>query len=302
MKRIILFFGMLGAVNAASAQAEAPNYANSALLPPTGAQASKMGSSAVNLFTGIPAISVPIYSFKNNSGIGMSVSLEYSGGGIQVAESPSVVGLGWYLNAGGIITRTVRGLPDDVPTYGYLYASAIPSDWRADGNKYYHDSVDTQPDIFQFNCPGGSGRFYMGKNGQIASVPLSKVKIIPTFQTASLFNQTLKSFRIVTEDGVKYDFDDIEHTTINIDLSYFGLGNGPTVSAYYGKPHATSWHLTRIISPFYTDTIKFNYENSGISYGYKLPQVTFVNNSTGARTTPPTAPGNGSSGSRNLQS
>jgi hypothetical protein len=209
-KRVVLFFAMMVGVYTASAQAgEAPNYANSALLPPTGAQANKIGSNAVNLFTGIPAVSVPVYSFKNNSGIGMSVSLEYSGGGVQVGESPSIVGLSWFLNAGGMITRTVRGMPDDMPTYGYLYAASIPADWRSDASKYYHDSIDAQPDIFQYNCPGGSGKFFLGKNGEIATVPLSKIRIIPTFQTATSVNQTLKSFRIVTEDGVKYDFDDI---------------------------------------------------------------------------------------------
>src|SRR5687768_13302147 len=103
MKRICLFFALLGSACCVVAQ-DAPNYANSSLLPPTGSLAGKLGGS-VNLFTGTPSVSVPIYSFKNNSGIGMSVSLEYAGGGIGVGESPSIVGLGWYLNAGGIITR-----------------------------------------------------------------------------------------------------------------------------------------------------------------------------------------------------
>jgi hypothetical protein len=44
---------------------------------------------------------VPIYSFKNNSGLAINVSLEYMGGGLQMGEFPSIVGLGWFLNNGG---------------------------------------------------------------------------------------------------------------------------------------------------------------------------------------------------------
>jgi hypothetical protein len=39
-------------------------------------------------------------------------------------------------------------MPDDVPGKGYLYSAAIPSDWRDSANKYYHDSLDAQQDIF----------------------------------------------------------------------------------------------------------------------------------------------------------
>jgi hypothetical protein len=296
-KGFFLFFFLITAVLSHSQSAESPNLANSASLPPSGAQASKLNSTAVNLFTGIPNISIPIYSFKNNSGLNVSISIDYVGGGIQVNEAATVVGLGWYLNTGGTITRTVRGMPDDMPTYGYLYASAIPQDWRSDGNKYYHDSIDTQQDIFQFNFGGHSGKFFMGKNGEVVVVPLSKIKVIPAFQTASVFNQTLKSFRIISEDGAKYDFEEIDHTTINIDGSY-----SPAVSGYYGKAYGTSWSLTRIISPFSTDTIKFNYDGKTINYGYKTPQITYVNNSSGARKNPSSAIGTGYSTFKKLTS
>lgn len=40
---------------------EAPNYANSALLPPGSAQDSKFTNAPVNLFTGQPNVSIPIF-------------------------------------------------------------------------------------------------------------------------------------------------------------------------------------------------------------------------------------------------
>lgn len=308
MKRSFLFFTLLMLTGGyCFGQAgEAPNYSNSALLPPSAAQASKMNSTPVNLFTGVPAVSVPIHSFSSNSGVAMSISVDYAGGGIRANESPSIVGLGWYLNAGGIISRTVRGMPDDIPTYGYLYASAIPADWRSDGNKYYHDSIDTQQDIFQFNFPGGSGRFFIGKNGQIIVAPLSKIKVIANYQTyqplIDLY-QKLKSFRIVTENGVKYDFEEVDYTSFSYDNSYFGSGYTYTPSGYIGKSFGVAWYLNRIISPFYTDTIKLNYQSvPGGDYTYKLPQTTFVNNANGTRKTPTDAPGYGNAASRKISS
>jgi len=295
MKRILFFVIGFIAVNELSAQnGEAPNYANSSALPAGAAQASKVTGS-INLFTGQPTVSIPIYSFSNNSGISTSVSLEYMGGGIQAGESPSIVGLGWYLSVGGSITRTVRGMPDDMPDYGYMYASAIPADWRTNGSKYYRDSIDMQQDIFQYNFPGHSGEFFIGKNGEIALLPLSKIRVIPAFQEPSLSNQTLKSFRIIAEDGVKYDFDD---------ANYSALGNTTTTpSGYDGVPHATSWNLTRIISPFGNDTITFNYQGGGNhSSDYRLPQITFVNNTTGVRKTPINPVGSSSSGGRKISS
>jgi len=44
--------------------------------------------------------------------ISVDVSLSYHATGIKVDEEASWVGLGWVLNAGGIITRQVRGNRD----------------------------------------------------------------------------------------------------------------------------------------------------------------------------------------------
>ncbi|MEQ1677860.1 MAG: hypothetical protein ABL876_14215, partial [Chitinophagaceae bacterium] len=264
----------------------------------------KMSDATINLFTGVPLVSVPIHNYKSNSGIGMSISLEYNGGGVQVAESPTTVGLSWFLSAGGTITRTVKGLPDDMPNDGYLYAGSIPTDWRANDSKYYNDSLDAAPDIFQFSYPGGSGRFFLGKNGQILVSPTSKIKVIPAFRTPDIIlPTTLKSFRVVAEDGVKYDFEEADYTWYAQDNSYFPPGFPYTYSAYEGKSYPVVWYLTRIISPFYSDTIKLNYQTAGGGeYSFKFPQITYVNNSNGTRLNPTSAPGYGGGGSKKISS
>jgi len=274
---------------------ETPNYANSAQLPSSAAQSDKMMSNPVNLYTGLPNISVPIFNYKSNSGLSLGVSINYAGGGIQLGESPSFVGLGWFLNTGGMITRTVRGKPDDFATYGYMYSDTIQADWRSNSTKYYYDSLDTQQDIFQFNFPGHSGKFVFSKTGEIIIIPASKIKIIPTFTSYPITNaRTLMSFRVITEDGVKYDFEEE-------DITYFSVSSPGIVppSDNYNVAHGVGWTLTRMISAFNTDTIRFNYQTqpSG-EYSFSPPQITFVNNSTQTRKNPYNGTGSGISNAR----
>lgn len=276
MMKLCLFIFLLGTSIIVFSQG-APNLTNSANLSSMSEKASKLSSVPVNIFTGVPQVGVPIYSYDNpNNGLSLTISLDYFAGGTQVAEAPTTTGLGWFLNAGGSITRIVRGSPDDIATTGYMYASSIPSDYRSNGDKYYYDSLDAQQDIFQFNFNGRSGKFFIGKNGQVVVVPTSKIKIIPITPTGSL----ITAFRIITEDGIKYDFNDAESTVITTD----GVDSSLFRSAYSGVGYNTAWHLSRIISSFYTDTIKINYTSTSETAGFAYPQVTFVRNSDAVRT------------------
>lgn len=69
----------------------------------------------VSNFTGQPNINLPIYTIKEGS-ITIPIFISYHGGGMRINEYSGVVGYGWNLNAGGCISRTVYGLPDNVGT------------------------------------------------------------------------------------------------------------------------------------------------------------------------------------------
>lgn len=277
MRMKVFFFISLfiAGVLAAHGQ-DAPNLANLTSLAGNTQEQNKLGSVPVNIYTGMPNVSVPIYSYGNSgSGLSWNVSLDYFTGGMQLGEPSSTVGMGWFFNATGAITRTVRGMPDDVPTNGYLYSSAIPTDFRSNGNKYYFDSIDAEQDIFQFSFNGNSGKFVIGKNKQIVLIPNSKLKI--TYSVSTFDNSTITGFRVVTQDGVKYDFTTQEVTNVSPNLSFnFGYTSAQYVSA---------WYLSDIISAFNTDTIKFNYVSLTSSTGtIGYPNVTYVRNSDGVRT------------------
>jgi len=78
------------------------------------------GITPVNLHTGAAQINVPLFNLKS-ANLSNPVSLSYHASGTKVSEISSWVGLGWSLNAGGVITREVNGLPDDINGVGYLF-------------------------------------------------------------------------------------------------------------------------------------------------------------------------------------
>src|SRR5579863_9316916 len=79
----------------------------------------------VDLYTGKAQVSVPICKMVSKD-VTIPVSVDYvDGGGVKDQEYASQVGLGWQLNAGGSITRVVRGYPDESPM-GYVGSGILP--------------------------------------------------------------------------------------------------------------------------------------------------------------------------------
>jgi hypothetical protein len=66
----------------------------------------------VDPFTGSFSNSMELMRVSSPDGPGIPVTASYKAG-IEVKQSASEIGLGWSLGAGGAITRSVFGLPDD---------------------------------------------------------------------------------------------------------------------------------------------------------------------------------------------
>lgn len=161
------------------------------------------GEVPVSLFNGSAQIDVPIYEIKGRS-INLPISISYQTAAVRPDIHPSWVGMGWNLNVGGAITRTVNQLPDEFydsqsPLGGRYYASRpnstlSASDWSSDAKIKDDYSVseggkDTSPDIFNFNFLGISGKFFLDHTGQW------KV------QSERAINATRSAFRV---NGVTY--------------------------------------------------------------------------------------------------
>jgi hypothetical protein len=250
-----------------------PSMENVVPPSPNVAAINKFGNIPVGLSTGIPSVGVPIYEWKGqNFGINFKVSLDYHAGGIKVDEMASSVGLGWALNAGGVISRTKRGVPDEFPIDGFLYRSLPNSD--QDGNMPINAAnsdrllyrmnggyIDTQNDIFNYNFNGRSGRFVLGKNNDILFLDNAKLKVI--WETQSINGRTLfTKFTITDELGYKYVFSAYE--TTRQDLASF--------SGFY----TSAWYLTQIFNPSGKDAIALQYEDTYINVGTSMSSTEAV--------------------------
>lgn len=83
---------------------------------PNAAAAEKFQDIPVDYSSGIPSISIPLYTIKSKT-LSIPVVLRFHAGGIKTTEMASWVGLGWDLQCGGVITRELKGNPDEGISY-----------------------------------------------------------------------------------------------------------------------------------------------------------------------------------------
>lgn len=222
---------------------------------PTAASLGKFGDIPVSFYTGTPNIGIPLYELKSRD-LTLPISLNYHASGIKVEAIAGWVGLGWALNAGGVITRTVRGLPDDYVSGYYSTGDSLysPNNWNNPTNQYLDDVSggikDSEPDLFFFNFAGIAGQFNIGlKNNTvygIRTIPYQKIRIEPIFS-----GTLLEEWSITTEDGTAYTFSQEESTT-NFPTTGGTVPVGPFT-------YISSWHLKQVKSPHGPTVINFEY-------------------------------------------
>lgn len=233
-----------------------PNYTPPS---PEAWQFQKYGEFPVNLNTGIPSINIPLYQMSAKE-INCPISISYHAGGFKVKEISSSVGLGWTLQAGGVITRKVNYIPDDNSNGYYssmdeyindldeyvgihsINTNSISGDELAlFCRRYFLNLEDLEPDEFYINTP-----FYNGK--MIINEDLIPVLIPQAALDVSIIwnGSTINGFRIIDENGIIYHFDEAEITDIN------------QTSIIYNS----AFYLTRIENDYNNENIFFYY--SGI--------------------------------------
>lgn len=208
--------GVLGKVNIAS---------------PNAAALGKYVDIPVSNHTGIPQTNIPLYTLQEGP-LSLPISLSYHAGGIKLNEMAGWVGLGWSLNAGGVITRTVRGTPDECGVAEFMkndkghlghngynnYAferdrggnndcqSPLPTEDVFKINGFTDGIKDGEPDLFFFNFGGHSGKFYLNDDGQPVLIPQADYKIEYVYNHGAALIEGITKFIITTSDGTKYVF------------------------------------------------------------------------------------------------
>ena len=234
--------------------------------------------------SGSIAHSIPLWKMKlgNNE---FPVALTYSSSGIKVEEISSNVGLGWNLSAGGVITRSVLDLPDDimnnthgkgilhtdvlndietfesaVTTNGYDEATA-KAFFKNDINETTLDTHnDSRPDIFYFNFFDIQGKFVFNKHKEIVSLSNDNFKYSYTLDSSD----QLESFIITDTRGIKYIFatKEMSTTTFYSGKAWEFLSNKSKRQQV--MTFSSAWHLSQVITEF--ETLNFTYDTAVLEY------------------------------------
>jgi hypothetical protein len=215
----------------------------------------KYGDYGVNLYHGLPEISIPLFEVASGT-LKLPISLSYHASGIKYTDQASWAGLGWTLNAGGMITRSVQGNRDETggTNSGYLNAS---NDYTVTSpncnNISYKESLalgssDRQPDLFSYTFPGKSGKFYLSQNGEPPYLfPEAPIQIT---------RNGINFFDITDENGIRYRFGR-SSGGVNAIESTYSQGGGSTSTAW------SAWYLMEIHSPDTDDLIQITYQTVG---------------------------------------
>lgn len=220
---------------------------------PTAYELGKYGEIPVGMFTGTPAIDIPLSTYKSKN-IEIPIGLSYRSNGIKVDQLSSNTGLGWSLNAGGVITRIVRD-EEDGSGLSLSYPKGEP---RGTGGlssslvrEYFYRAggyeVDSEPDLYMYNFIGYTGSFVFDDNGEIVMTPIKDL----------IIEKSEIGFKITDPKGYQYIFQDAE-LTINRSS---GRGHVPP-----GSPKGTAWYLSKIIDTKSSHQVNFHYGNQNYSY------------------------------------
>lgn len=274
LKFFILLFLPLLTTNNSFAQDPDPNPVGEVLPPPPGvAEIEKYGSVPTTLYTGLPNVSIPIYTITSKS-ISVPISLSYHAQGVKVNDVSGPVGLGWSLNAGGHLAKYVNGNADEptstynsgfsstteITNYLALYPPQTSQYEEAPvtdviGEEIFCGVRDNDVDIYSFSMPSGSGKFFYDNNDQIRFMPIQNYDVV--------YNDTYlgKNVKFTMRDGngITYHFNDTEKQK--------SLYGSPDITCPVPEDQGVSevYKLNRIHSidgglvEFFYDTINYTY-------------------------------------------
>lgn len=259
------------------------------------------GTVPVSLFTGVPDISIPLYEVKAGS-YTLPITASYHTASVKPHSQPGCLGLGWSLMAGGSITRTVRGVYDEMKYASGqepgFYAQChrmkdiTPGRFKEETGHIRQDMPGDEwyelcADEFSFNFCGYSGNFYRSAEGDWNVVSDHAIRVefdestgfisigdVGTRINLNGWGRTVYNdryfckFTLVTPDGCRYEFGGLD--AMDFSIPYYTRTSSDLV--------ATSWHLTRIVTPG-GHTIELEYDGSNISYDLRyVPSQVMVYN------------------------
>lgn len=221
---------------------------------PNASSIERYGNYEVNLYTGLPTISIPLHTVESGP-IQLPLSLSYHASGIRYTDQASWVGLGWSLMAGGQISRQIQKLPDEMSFLDETQDSNDYSlNWQSCDKWFYKEKgsagTDHEADIFSYTFPGKSGKFYLRQDGEAPYLfPAEPIKI--------KLDSSLNIFEITDEKGILYRFGKNSMNDLATETTTTQGAGGNVVSG------RTAWYLMEIVAPNSDDKVEISYQSLG---------------------------------------
>ncbi|WP_417368072.1 hypothetical protein [Flavobacterium beibuense] len=256
---------------------------------PTVASLMQVEELPVEYYTGQPDISIPIFSKQIDGEKSLNIALRYSTSGVKVTERSGWVGTGWSLEAGGSISRTVRGTPDEANKSGNILTGIynLPNNeffnytnlsgeakgrygWYVNGTS--SDKYDSELDLYQYNILGATGRFVVVKeNNTLKAKLLSKDENVQ-IQVGYTTGFKITNFTVTDATGYKYYFGGtsaIDVTTSNPNsMSQPQVGIVENLNPTgLNTTCTTAWHMTSI--KLYNGTTLASFTYSAVTEKYE---------------------------------
>ena len=258
----------------------------------------RYGDYPVGHNTGIVDITIPLYEIQIGN-YKLPINIKFHPSGRKAGEKDGILGYGWTLDAGGIVSRVRRGLNDEAPfpslpadsimedchefcreRYTYNLSMGI-SDYNRCGLRGNLKVFDGQYDIFTYVLPSGSGKFILKDtiiNGLQTKIPFTipyrSLNVNFIMEYVEKNNSSKKpTISIVDIDGTQYFFG-ASIDKKNYYTEYYSPPQSTTSvcdinGEYFKRSYISAWNLTGIVSSNKKDTIYFeygqpqNYSNEG---------------------------------------
>lgn len=238
-------------------------------LPPEVRKFVEYGDYSLNYTRATPNISLPIYNIQTKTGLNIPISLDYVSKGVKVNELASNVGLGWLLNAYGVITVDHSleydlnvNMKSKIKTYGngrvYNTDRAV-QDLYSYLNVLNTGAIQGKTPVYSYNFLGHNGKFIFDSTGQSFGIPFTDMEIslstdkqIITIKDtqANIYYFSKHSYRI-SSDHFPQDF--TSENTFYV-LSKIKLANSEEIELSYYNENTGSAFL-------YHYQIKYDFDN-----------------------------------------
>lgn len=219
------------------------------IVSPSASAMVKAGQVPVNLSAGLLDYSIPLFEI-NADEFKWPVQLGYSYSGLKLEDIPGEAGLGWSVSGlGGVVTREVRGLPDE-HVRGYFGAES-----RSQYVRNFQSSADLPVNVIQDFASGlydaEPDKFIVAAGDMVFSFFISGTNCLtcpPGSQQISVTANTEQAkvvfgwdrIEITDTGGHKYIFTEKETTSFYSSDQY----NQEKMQDYTG-----AWHLTAVQMP-----------------------------------------------------